>query len=338
MTGALQPRRSKRWAWALSAALLALAGCGSGSLSSAGSGGNGNGNGNGGNGNGVGGTTLTGLLYSASISPRSGLYKVLTDATGEARIVNGTTSPTAPRFRFDGKKVAFTGFSSGSGVIGDSSISRLFTVNVDGTGQLQAPSSILYTNAFTPAFSPDGTKLVFVGEDPATTVRDIFTITLGGSVVQRLTNLGTGFNAGRPIYSPDGSKILYVRTPTNTLVAASDIVKMNADGTNPLLLTPISRDTQPNYSPDGSKIVFVSYRDGNNEIYVMNADGTNPVRLTNNAGDDHAPVFSPDGTYIAFLSDRQTAGTFKLYSMKSDGTNVTKFSDVKVDRDYLDWR
>ena len=50
--------------------------------------------------------------------------------------------------------------------------------------------------------------------------------------------------------------------------------------------------------------MFVSTRDGNEEIYVMNADGSNPVNLTKNDSRDTMPSWSPDGTKIAFVSDR----------------------------------
>src|SRR5262245_37465980 len=67
------------------------------------------------------------------------------------------------------------------------------------------------------------------------------------------------------------------------------------------------------------KIAFTSDRDGNLEIYVMNADGTDQVRLTNSAGVDDFPTFSPDGTKIAFVS-QNAAGLFAIKVMNVDGT------------------
>ena len=70
------------------------------------------------------------------------------------------------------------------------------------------------------------------------------------------------------------------------------------------------------------KVVFVSDRDGNSEIYSCNADGSNIIRLTNDAGSDEEPAWSPDRTRIAFISDR--TGNTELYTMNADGSNVMR--------------
>ena len=67
-------------------------------------------------------------------------------------------------------------------------------------------------------------------------------------------------------------------------------------------------------------IAFASYRDGDMEIYAMEKDGTNQTNLTNNPADDWSPSWSPDGTKIAFFSDRNSGG---IYTMNADGSNVS---------------
>jgi len=71
----------------------------------------------------------------------------------------------------------------------------------------------------------------------------------------------------------------------------------------------------------GGRIVFSSSRDGNYEIYVMNADGSDQRRVTHSSADDKNPVWSPDGTQIAFESDRR--GLPAIYVLDvPDGTNA----------------
>ena len=85
----------------------------------------------------------------------------------------------------------------------------------------------------------------------------------------------------------------------------------------------------PSISPDGSRMAFVTYRyktDGlhNWEIGTSALDGSDERRLTKNEALDVNPVWSPDGTLIAFLSTRDSGyvGKFNLYVMQADGSDV----------------
>lgn len=90
-----------------------------------------------------------------------------------------------------------------------------------------------------------------------------------------------------------------------------------------------------NPTPTNGQIAFTSLRPGDSEIYVMNADGTNQVSVSNSAGHDSEPTFSPDGKRIAFRSQRD--GNFEIYIMNANGTgqtNLTKHSSTEVNPDF----
>ena len=83
------------------------------------------------------------------------------------------------------------------------------------------------------------------------------------------------------------------------------------------------------------QIVFTSMRDGNTEIYVMDADGGNQENLTNHPAHDGEPDWSPDGTKIAFVSNRN-GGFIQIYVMDADGKNPIRLTNTVKD-DYPSW-
>ncbi|MEM7030621.1 MAG: SH3 domain-containing protein [Chloroflexota bacterium] len=102
-------------------------------------------------------------------------------------------------------------------------------------------------------------------------------------------------------------------------------------------LTNDGADRGPIFSADGRFIAVTYKQDDHWEVHRLNADGTGRVRLTktplyaivdspqqwNNA----SPVFSPDGSEIAFLTDRN-GGRWEVWIMNTDGSNQRPlFSD-----------
>src|SRR5215217_204165 len=121
-----------------------------------------------------------------------------------------------------------------------------------------------------------------------------------------------------------------------------EIYKMNEDGSNQTNLTNnAASDTQPEVSPDGTKIAFVSTRDKgglNPDIYVMNADGSDQRNITSHIDSekpapDTMPTWSPDGSKIAFQSNRD--GNMEIYTMDAatggELENLTKNPARDVD-------
>jgi len=84
-----------------------------------------------------------------------------------------------------------------------------------------------------------------------------------------------------------------------------------------------------------AKIAFVSRHKDNGEIHVMNADGSSPTRLTDSKAKVLHPVWSPDGTKIAFASTplRHTDNG-EIYVMNADGSNLRRLTDSEP---WLNW-
>ncbi len=69
---------------------------------------------------------------------------------------------------------------------------------------------------------------------------------------------------------------------------------------------------------------------------MINADGSNPTRLTNNPAQDSEPVFAPDGSKIAFTSDRD--GNTEIYVMNANGSNPLRLTNNPAQDINPDWQ
>ena len=113
-------------------------------------------------------------------------------------------------------------------------------------------------------------------------------------------------------------------TPTRTPRPTVILVPLPTMRPTPTL-TPTAAVAQPP-APVAGRIAFSSTRDdGSQGISVMNADGSGVTRLTNNPAWDEFPSWSPDGSRIAFSSDR--AGDPNIYVMNADGSGVTRLTN-----------
>lgn len=105
-------------------------------------------------------------------------------------------------------------------------------------------------------------------------------------------------------------------------------------------------DAEASYSPDGQWIAFASMRDAYNrtltaaeqkqlevdpsyfgEIFLMRADGSEQKRLTNVAGYDGGPFFSPDGSRIVWRRFDEAGLIANIWTMKLDGSDARALTD-----------
>jgi Tol biopolymer transport system component len=192
--------------------------------------------------------------------------KIVYSSAGEVYVMNASdgsgktnlsengpnVSDYSPRFSPDGQKVVYT--SIGDSEYNPEGDEDIYVVNADGSNQKNLTNTDWPIKDRSPAFSPDGQKIVYTSSGAQTSNpegdEEVYAMNLSdGSAKKNLTDNGPGVDEYQGVFSPDGQKILYW--------------SQGAQATNP---------------------------EGEAELYLMNAtDGTAKKNLTNNAARDFHP-------------------------------------------------
>lgn len=137
-----------------------------------------------------------------------------------------------------------------------------------------------------------------------------------------LTSCSRGYNA--TICGDEIESFICVRNNTN---GTSEIWKVNfVKGQETLLLADKDKSfTNPSLSPDGMWIVCQgnsissAKKQKNLDIFVVKSDGTSLTQLTYHPANDCSPVWSADGKYIYFISDRANKDNYyNIWKMRFD--------------------
>ena len=150
--------------------------------------------------------------------------------------------------------------------------------------------------------------VVYVAEDRTlrAVVFDAATLTTRGSPVPIAEDVvvKNGSSAANFDFSDNGRLVYVTGAGTPSLVW----VDRNGDST-PMIENETSR--HPRLSPDGNRVAFVRFPD----VWIRDLDRDTETRLTVE-GSNLWPVWSPNGSSIAFMSNR--SGTFALYTKPAD--------------------
>jgi serine/threonine protein kinase len=183
-----------------------------------------------------------------------------------------------------------------------------------------------------PAFSPDGKLIVFrSGRDGS----GIFVMDAGGKSVRKLAAA-----CHTPVWSRDGTEIIVAEGNGQRAISRtpppSALYAVNVDTGNRRVIT-TGDAVQPSCSPNGYRIAYWGMRQGGQrDIWTVAAKGGKPIEVTNDPNSDWNPVWSYDGGYLYFASDRD--GKMNLWRIQIDeqsGETTGKAEPVKLPGDYV---
>ncbi len=207
----------------------------------------------------------------------------------------------------------------------------VWTMNADGTSPHRLTTGI---DARDPVWNPAGTRIAFTLVD-ATGFHLWSMRASDGGDRQRLTS---GANLDfEPAWSPDGKSIAFTRGSQQGDAGDVYVLTLGTGAIRRVSNSP-DYDHQVAWSPNGARLVFERDLASSSSIYAVDADGTHLTRLTGAGFFDVGPAYSPDGTMIAFGTDRSGGFQGDLWLMRADGTNQHVLRTLPFVESFPDWQ
>lgn len=176
---------------------------------------------------------------------------------------------------------------------------------------------------YSPAISPDGTKVAFASTRNGD-AQDIYVVNRDGSGLVRLTN--NKAIDGSPAWSPTGNLIAF----TSDRAGSLQLFVMNPDGSGVRKVeNSCSHCDRPTFAPGESGLLLAystQTSSSGHDIELFDFSNNSARRLTNGESTNESPSFAPNGRHVVFFTSRW--GKNQLAVIDIDGKNIRQLTKL----------
>lgn len=193
----------------------------------------------------------------------------------------------------------------------------LYMIDLDDTSSFRFPTFI--DGGLDPQFSSDGTLLMYRSEKDLDNAIYIMDIASGESF-----QISDGSLATHAEFSRNGQYVVYSSSADQNF----DLVVLNLNDTtdNAQKTVVATKDAEiyGTFSTDDKKLAFSSFDiNYKGTLKMCDASGKN-VKVISNSGSSYNPKWSPDGKYLAYVSDK--SGKLQIYLVTADGSSARQLT------------
>jgi TolB protein len=273
------------------------------------------------------------ILFTVGLVDDGEIWDMNEDGTAWRRLTNNTVMDLAPRWSANHQRIVFTRARSGFEVPSSSMRFDVYIMNADGSNAARVGESPSIDSL--PTFSPDGSRIAFLGRDITAEASYSRVFVMGVDGTNRQTLSALGLRAMTPAeWSPDGQTLLFgARREGET--TPMELFIMNADGTNSHTIPePCAFSFRlGRWSRDGSRISITCLGGGDDPLYTMTPTGADFRRITppkpaESSISDLGGMWSVTGDFLLVMRSEigSSLPIYKLHTTTGAATRVAQVS------------